>query len=57
MEKLVPMDAHTLELLEFAKVLELVAGYASCSLGKDLARLGAAEHPGRQHSRGAGARQ
>src|SRR5438132_4766889 len=32
------MDAHTLELLEFAKVRELVAGYAACSLGKDLAR-------------------
>src|SRR4051794_2255908 len=33
-----PMDAHTLELLEFDKVRELVAGYAACSLGKDLAR-------------------
>jgi DNA mismatch repair protein MutS2 len=33
------MDAHTLELLEFAKVRELVAGYAFSSLGKDLARL------------------
>jgi DNA mismatch repair protein MutS2 len=32
------MDAHTLELLEFNKVRELVAGYAACSLGKDLAR-------------------
>jgi DNA mismatch repair protein MutS2 len=32
------MDAHTLELLEFAKVRELVSGYAACSLGKDLAR-------------------
>lgn len=32
------MDAHTLELLEFAKVRELVAGYAACSLGKELAR-------------------
>lgn len=31
------MDAHTLELLEFPKVRELVAGYAFCSLGKDLA--------------------
>jgi DNA mismatch repair protein MutS2 len=31
------MDPHTLELLEFAKVRELVAAYASCSLGKDLA--------------------
>src|SRR5947209_6953594 len=33
------MDAHTLELLEFSKVRELVAGYATSSLGKDLARL------------------
>src|SRR5215468_6412908 len=32
------MDAHTLELLDFAKVRELVAGYAACSLGKELAR-------------------
>jgi DNA mismatch repair protein MutS2 len=32
------MDIHTLELLEFAKVRELVAGYAACSLGKELAR-------------------
>ncbi len=32
------MDAHTLELLEFDKVCNLVAGYASCSLGKDAAR-------------------
>ncbi len=32
------MDAHTLELLEFAKVCELLAGYASTSLGKELAR-------------------
>jgi DNA mismatch repair protein MutS2 len=32
------MDAHTLELLEFAKVRELVASYAVSSLGKDLAR-------------------
>ncbi len=31
------MDAHTLELLEFPKVRELLAGYAFCSLGKDLA--------------------
>src|SRR5437868_3592738 len=35
----VTMDAHTLELLEFSKVRELVAGYAACSLGKDIARL------------------
>jgi len=33
------MDAHTLELLEFHKVRELLATYAACSLGKDLARL------------------
>src|SRR6266542_3619097 len=32
------MDAHTLELLEFNKVRELLAGYAASSLGKDLAR-------------------
>ncbi len=32
------MDAHTLELLEFDKVRELLAGYAASSLGKDLAR-------------------
>src|SRR5437867_6679010 len=31
------MDAHTLELLEFAKVRELLAAYAACSLGKELA--------------------
>jgi DNA mismatch repair protein MutS2 len=32
------MDAHTLELLEFNKVRELLAGYAACSLGRELAR-------------------
>jgi len=32
------MDAHTLELLEFHKVRELLAGYAACSLGKELAQ-------------------
>jgi len=32
------MDAHTLELLEFNKVRELLAGYAATALGKDLAR-------------------
>jgi DNA mismatch repair protein MutS2 len=32
------IDAHTLELLEFNRVRELVAGYAACSLGKELAR-------------------
>jgi DNA mismatch repair protein MutS2 len=31
------MDAHTLDLLEFHKIRELVSGYAFCSLGKDLA--------------------
>ncbi len=31
------MDAHTLELLEFHKVRELLAGYGACSLGKELA--------------------
>lgn len=32
------LDAHTLELLEFDKVRELLASYAACSLGKELAR-------------------
>ena len=32
------MDAHTLDLLEFCKIRELLAGYAVSSLGKDLAR-------------------
>ncbi|HLJ95377.1 MAG TPA: DNA strand exchange inhibitor protein [Gemmataceae bacterium] len=32
------MDAHSLELLEFHKVRELLAGYAACSLGKELCR-------------------
>ncbi len=32
------MDAHTLDLLEFGKIREIVAGYAACSLGKELAR-------------------
>src|SRR5262245_20559316 len=31
-------DPHTLDLLQFDKVRELLAGYAACSLGKDLAR-------------------
>lgn len=31
------MDAHTLDLLEFGKVRELLAGYGACSLGKELA--------------------
>jgi DNA mismatch repair protein MutS2 len=38
MNATVTMDAHTLELLEFGKVRELLAGYAACSLGKELAR-------------------
>ncbi len=32
------MDAHTLELLQFDKLRELVAGYAASSLGAELAR-------------------
>ena len=32
------MDTHTLELLEFDKIREIVASYAACSLGKDAAR-------------------
>ena len=32
------MDAHTLELLEFDKVRVILAGYASTSLGEELAR-------------------
>ncbi|MCS7046679.1 MAG: DNA strand exchange inhibitor protein [Gemmataceae bacterium] len=32
------MDAHTLELLQFAKVRELIAAEAGSTLGKDLAR-------------------
>src|SRR5207249_626639 len=38
MYDLAMMDPHTLELLEFDKVRELLAGYAACSLGKELAR-------------------
>jgi DNA mismatch repair protein MutS2 len=46
------MDAHTLELLEFAKIRELVAGYAACSLGKDAARrLEPATDPAEIHIR------
>ena len=33
MSDTVLMDAHTLELLEFDKVRELLAGYAASSLG------------------------
>lgn len=32
------MDAHTLDLLGFEKVRELLAGYAASTLGRDLAR-------------------
>jgi hypothetical protein len=32
------MDSHTLDLLGFDKVRELLAGYAASSLGRDLAR-------------------
>ncbi len=32
------MDAHTLHLLEFDKVRELLAGYAATALGRELAR-------------------
>src|ERR1700677_2191970 len=38
MSNLLMMDAHTLDLLEFGRVRELAAGYAACSLGKELAR-------------------
>ena len=38
MSATVRMDEHTLELLEFHKVRELLAGYGACSLGKELAR-------------------
>jgi DNA mismatch repair protein MutS2 len=32
------MDTHTLGLLEFDRIRELLAGYAACSLGKEAAR-------------------
>src|SRR5260370_5626829 len=32
------MAAHSLDLVEFHKVREVLAGYAACSLGKELAR-------------------
>ncbi|MFO0968519.1 MAG: DNA strand exchange inhibitor protein [Gemmataceae bacterium] len=35
--RLILMDPHTLALLEFHKVRELVAAHAACSLGKELA--------------------
>ena len=38
MRATVIMDAHTLELLEFNKVRDMLAGYAYSSLGKELAR-------------------
>ncbi len=38
MDTRVLMDAHTLALLEFDKVRELLAGHAASSLGKELAR-------------------
>ncbi|HZU39092.1 MAG TPA: DNA strand exchange inhibitor protein [Gemmataceae bacterium] len=37
MRTTVIMDAHTLELLEFAKVRDLIAGYCASSLGRELA--------------------
>ena len=37
------MDTHTLELLEFDKIRDLVAAYAACSLGKEAARADGAE--------------
>jgi DNA mismatch repair protein MutS2 len=37
MSDTVTMDAHTLELLEFGKVRDLLAGYAASSLGNELA--------------------
>jgi DNA mismatch repair protein MutS2 len=37
-DRRISMDAHTLELLEFHKVRELLAGHAFSSLGKDRAR-------------------
>ena len=32
------IDEHTLNVLEFAQVLELLAGFASSDLGRDAAR-------------------
>lgn len=34
----VQMDRHTLDLLEFDRIRDLIAGYAACSLGKEQAR-------------------
>src|SRR5215831_2900345 len=34
----IKMDPHTLELLEFHKIRDLLAAYAACSLGRELAR-------------------
>ena len=38
------MDAHTLGLLQFDTVRELLAGYAASSLGRELARGTVAVH-------------
>jgi DNA mismatch repair protein MutS2 len=46
------MDQHTLDLLDFAKIRELVAFRAACSLGKDAARsLEPVGDPAEIHSR------
>src|SRR3954463_3652306 len=46
------MDTHTLELLEFDKVRNLVAARAACSLGKDAARrLEPSRDPGEVRAR------
>lgn len=37
MNDMVLMDAHTLDLLQFGKVRDLLASFAACSLGKELA--------------------
>jgi len=46
------MDAHTLEILEFAKIRALVAARAACSLGKSAAlRIEPSLEPGEIHQR------
>ncbi len=46
------MDTHTLDILEFDKIRELVAGYAACSLGKDgTRRMEPSVEPGEIHQR------
>lgn len=46
------MDTHTLDLLEFDTIRELVAGNAACSLGKDAARrMEPSRDPGEVRSR------